>query len=252
MSQLQRVTVTAHQITDRQISLTPEQQHYLSRVLRLRAGDRFIAIDGQGQWWLSELSGAAAAQILEPIAIQTELPIAITLLIALPKNGMDEVVRQATELGISRIVPVLSTRSLLKPSPQKLDRWQRIAQEATEQSERQIVPKILTPQAWTEALQTWNASNSVCFVCVARGDRPHLWNQLSQNLAAERKTVTSLVLAIGSEGGWTEAEVKEAIERGYQSVSLGARVLRAVTAPLVALSLIGAWFEANQEQVGSE
>lgn len=259
MNQLQRVAISPHQITNRQISLTPDQQHYLNRVLRLRSGDQFIAIDGQGHWWLSELSEASTAQILESIAIQTELPIAVTLLMSLPKTGMDEVVRQVTELGVKRIVPILSTRSLLKPSPQKLDRWQRIAQEAAEQSERQIVPEILAPQAWTEALQTWNAKHSACFICVARGDRPSLWNVLSQTFSLQTFTskeehqeeggqnepATAIVVAIGAEGGWTEAEVSEAIEMGYQPVSLGARILRAVTAPLVALSLIGAWFEAR-------
>ena len=151
-------------------------------------------------------------------------------------------------------MPILSTRSLLKPSPQKLDRWQRIAQEAAEQSERQIVPEILAPQTWTEALQTWNASHSACFICVARGDRPPLWNELKQTFTleethpereAQKEPVTAIVVAIGAEGGWTETEVNEAIEMGYQPVSLGARILRAVTAPLVALSLIGTWFEAN-------
>ncbi|NJP12595.1 MAG: 16S rRNA (uracil(1498)-N(3))-methyltransferase, partial [Leptolyngbyaceae cyanobacterium RU_5_1] len=148
---LQRVVVDPANIKPPWILLTSEQQHYLSRVLRLTVGDRFIAMDGQGQSWIASLvhpdpPNQLRAQILESVLTQTELPIAVTLVIALPKgNTFDEVVRQVTELGVSSIAPVISDRTLLNPSPPKLERWQRIAQEAAEQSERQIVPTLLPP-----------------------------------------------------------------------------------------------------------
>jgi 16S rRNA (uracil1498-N3)-methyltransferase len=239
MAQLQRLTIHPNQITGQQIDLTAEQRHYLHRVLRLDGGDRFIAMNGQGNWWLSVLGeNASAAEILEPIFAKTELAVSITLLIALPKNGMDDIVRQSTALGVDRIQPVISDRTLLKPSPQKGDRWQRIAQEAAEQSERQIIPVVLPPLSWTAALQTWNADHATCYLCEARGNYPHLAQAIS-------KTQTPLVIATGTEGGWTEGEIAQAIAAGYQPVSLGDRILRAVTAPLVALSLIGAAWEGN-------
>ncbi len=136
MPQLQRLAVTATQICDRQIDLTREQQHYLNRVLRLQAGDRFIAMDGRGHWWLAVLEAQETgliASITEEIAVNRELPVEVTLMAALPKgNGFDDVVRQATELGVASIVPVTSDRTLLKPSDQKVDRWRRIAAEAAE------------------------------------------------------------------------------------------------------------------------
>ncbi len=243
MAQLQRLTIAASQWSDRQIALTEAQQHYLYRVLRLKKQDQFIVMDGQGQGWLAMLQTEQTAQVLEPIALQTELPIAVTLLIALPKTGMDDVVRQATELGVQRIVPILSQRSLLKPSGQKLDRWQRIAQEAAEQSERQFVPEILAPQAWATALETWNATIGSCFFCEARGEHPHLLSTLlARPTEAPRQDQTWMV-AIGPEGGWTDQEQQQALAAGYQVVSLGARVLRAVTAPLMALSLMAAALE---------
>ena len=94
---LQRLAIAPDQLQDQQILLTSGQQHYLSRVLRLRQGDRFVAIDGRGQWWLAALSGTQA-QILEPIQIQTELPVSITLLMALPKGNGD---RKSTRLNSS-------------------------------------------------------------------------------------------------------------------------------------------------------
>lgn len=249
MAQLQRLTIALSQISHQQITLTPEQQHYLGRVLRLRKGDRFIALSGQGHEWLAELSEhLSEAQILKVVTTQTELSVAVTLLVALPKgNGMDEIVRQATELGVACIMPVISDRTLLNPSPQKLERWRRIAQEAAEQSERQIVPTILDSINFTASLQEQSGSRR--YLCVARGSVPHLLDCL-QNASSQPDSTTSIVIATGPEGGWTEAEVTEAIAAGYQPVSLGDRVLRAVTAPIAALSLISAVLES--EQVKSE
>jgi 16S rRNA (uracil1498-N3)-methyltransferase len=249
MASLQRVTIATAQLSDQCLCLTPAQQHYLNRVLRLREGDRFIAMDGQGHWWLSVLSpNPTEAKVLEPISAQTELPVSVTLLIALPKTGMEEIVRQTTELGVDRIVPVLSARTLLNPSPQKRDRWQRIAQEAAEQSERQIVPALLEPISWAEALQVWSAG--ICYLCAERGDRSHLLDQLrtvQQTVQAEtmrEAAQPTLTVATGCEGGWTAAEIEAAIAAGYRSVSLGARILRAVTAPVAAMAIVASVYEA--------
>lgn len=242
MAQLQRLTISATQLSGQQILLTEPQWHYLSRVLRLRRGDRFIAIDGQGLWRLAALQAdGLTAEVLEVVSAQTELPIPVTLLLALPKTGMDDVVRQATEIGVQRIVPILSQRTVLNPSPQKLDRWQRIIQEAAEQSERQIIPELLQPQAWTAALQTWNNTTGLCYLCEARGEYPHLLKCLlesNQVQGNQHPVVSSYMIAIGPEGGWTEQELDQAVTVGYQPVSLGTRILRSITAPLVALSLL--------------
>lgn len=245
MVQLQRLLIDAKQFSEGQVLLTAAQQHYLSRVLRLQGGDRFIAIDGHGQWWMAVLTEQSAqAKILEPIAAQTELPLTVTLLLAMPKSGLDEVIRQVTELGVANIVLVSSARTLLKPSNQKIDRWRRIAQEAVEQSERQFIPEIYFPQSWTAALQTWNASNSACYLCAARGNPPHLLNCLFP-ITHHPLPIT---LAIGPEGGWTDLEIEQAVAAGYQTVSLGSRILRAVTAPMVALAIVASVSEAMPQK----
>ncbi len=237
MAQLQRLAIATSQLQDQQILLTAQQQHYLGRVLRLRDGDRFIAMDGQGQWWLAQLEGAEA-QILEPVLVQTELPVSITLMVALPKgNGFDEVVRYCTELGVTCIAPVMSDRTLLNPSPQKLERWQRIAKEAAEQSERQLVPTILGPVPFATGISSETATHR--YICVARGSCYHLKEAL--NCVS---TPGEILIATGPEGGWTEAEVEQAIATGFQPVSLGRRILRAVTAPVVAVSLAAAALES--------
>jgi 16S rRNA (uracil1498-N3)-methyltransferase len=248
MTQFQRIVITPDQRLQDQLTLTPDQRHYLIRVLRLGTGDRFIAIDGQGHWWLAELLQQRQARILEAIVAHTELPVAVTLLVAMPKgNGMDEIVRQTIELGVSCVVPIVSERTLLQPSAQKQERWQRIAQEAAEQAERQTVPEVLHPQAWAEAMQTWNVATALCYLCDARGDRPHLLPLLQAALtpAIAADDRPPLVIATGAEGGWTAREVDMAEAAGFQPVSLGKRILRAVTAPVAAMALVSAAIEAS-------
>ncbi|PNJ97879.1 16S rRNA (uracil(1498)-N(3))-methyltransferase [Cylindrospermopsis raciborskii S07] len=234
MAQLQRLTIQASQLQQNQVLLTPQQKHYLLRVLRLQDGDEFISMDGMGKWWLTRLT-ADTAQILQPLTPKTELPLSITLMLALPKgNAFDDVVRYSTELGVSSILPVLSDRTLLNPSPQRLERWRRIAAEAAEQSERAFVPTILEPVVFNAALSEY--INSQCYICEARGSYPHLINIINIPL----KNIKEVVVAIGPEGGWTETEIATAILAKFQPVSLGDRILRAATAPIVALSLIAA------------
>jgi 16S rRNA (uracil1498-N3)-methyltransferase len=238
MSQLQRIAISPSQLQDNQISLTPEQLHYLVRVLRSHDGDKFIAIDGTGKWWLTKLQGEFGI-VLELLEVKTELAISMTLLMALPKgNGFDDIVRACTELGVTNIVPVLSDRTLLNPSSQKLERWRRIAIEATEQSERAIIPTILEPMNFKAALSLLTAEQK--YICEGRNHNPHLLSYLQNQ---KQITNSQIIIAIGPEGGWTDTELQLATETGYQPVSLGKRILRAITAPTVALSLISAAYE---------
>jgi 16S rRNA (uracil1498-N3)-methyltransferase len=240
---VQRITILPAQIYNnslakplcKSIDLTPEQHHYLTRVIRLQNGSKFQAIDGTGNLYLAELTGDTA-QIIELIpTLDRELPQPVTLICALPKgNNFDDIVRACTELGVAAIIPALSDRTLVQPSPQKLPRWRKIAQEAAEQSERLTIPTIAEPQA----LQTIFAElpeRSHKYLCEARGEHPHL-------LTCLQTTPNShpIILAIGPEGGWTDHEIDFAIEHQFQLVSLGQQILRTITAPIVALSIVAA------------
>jgi len=244
-SRFQRVAIAPSQIHATHLHLTATQSHYLYRVLRLQGGDRFVVMDGVGHWWVAQLDATdGMATLLEPVAVTNELPIPVTLLVALPKgNGMDDIVRQVTELGVSEIVPVLSDRTLLNPSSQKLERWRRIAAEAAEQSERQVIPTIGDPLPWPEAVGQQQDASTLRYLCAARGNPPHLLHGLTQHLTAEPLPST-LVLATGPEGGFTEAEEALAIAHHFQLVSLGRRILRAVTAPGAAIALVASVFES--------
>lgn len=231
---MQRLVIAPDQFVDAsRVSLTAAQRHYLLSVLRLRLGDRLIVLDGAGQGWLAELTAEMEAQLLEPYVFKTELAIPVKLMAALPKNGFDEVVRCCTELGVTHIYPLIAERTILKPSDNKLKRWQKIALEAAEQSERAIVPEIFAPQSFTEALASCTAEQS--YFCAARAGSVHLLRALPSTIP------TSITVFIGAEGGWTDLEIQQAIARGIPLVSLGASILRAVTASITALSLINGY-----------
>lgn len=233
-----RLVIDPTQQQGGKIDLTLEQQHYLKRVLRLREGERFIAMNGLGKAWLAQLDGTSA-QILDPLSESTELPIAVTLMTALPKgNGFDEIVRCCTELGATTFVPVLSDRTLLNPSANRIERWRKIATEAAEQSERQIVPKILEPINFTKALTQINSFASERYICVTRTEAKSL------RISLQDKSSDNIFIATGPEGGWTEDEIEKAIAAGFTPVSLGRRILRSITAPIVALSVVAAMIEA--------
>jgi 16S rRNA (uracil1498-N3)-methyltransferase len=156
---MQRLAIDPQQLQPPTLQLTADQQHYLQRVLRLKTGAEFLALPGDGKAWRCALDGDRA-RVLDEMEVTTELPIAVTLALALPKTGFDDVVRQVTELGVQRILPLLTERTLLKPSENKRDRWQKIAAEATEQSERAMVPQVLEPIAFQSFLNAESASDS--------------------------------------------------------------------------------------------
>lgn len=237
---LQRIVIDPIQMQANQLHLTPDQQRYLQRVLRYHPGDRFLILDGQGRQWLAELTAnRALAAVVSPVeGPGAAPPIDITLMAALPKgNGFDQVVRQATELGVGCIQPVISDRTLLQPSPKRLERWRRIAIEAVEQSEGLWVPPILPPHPWSSLLGT---SQGLRYLCLARQDAPSLLASLLP------QSCRRLTLAVGPEGGWSPAEVDAALAAGFQPVSLGKTVLRAVTAPVVALAIAQAAADLHQ------
>jgi 16S rRNA (uracil1498-N3)-methyltransferase len=235
----QRLTIAPEQIlADQRLRLTDEQGHYLQRVLRLKPGDIFWTQDGRGQQWKATLdTQPGQALILETLATSQLAPLKPPLILAaaLPKSGFDDVVRQATEIGVTQIQPLTSERSLLQPSMQKIERWQRIAQEASEQSEQIFVPQVFMPISLTDWFNR-TSTETQAYICVTRGSYPLLIDHLQRVLAISPQH--SILLTIGPEGGWSEREIAEAVAKNYQPVSLGSGILRATTASLVALAVV--------------
>ncbi len=221
----------------------PERAARHVQVLRLQPGAAVTLFDGRGGEWSAciEAMGARAVkvQVLDHDPIERELALHVTLALAMPAGDrMDVVVEKATELGAGVIVPLLSERSVLRLSGERASKraahWQAIASAACEQCGRNRVPIVHAPQllaAWLGALPA-SAADEARWLLGWRDARP--W----PNTIAQRSVIT----LSGPEGGFTSDEEALAATRGFVTIGLGARVLRADTAPLAvmaALSLQG-------------
>lgn len=257
----QRILVHRDQLRGDRLTLSPDQNHYLTRVLRLPPGSSFVAMfedpvqpltDAEpGRWWLCQLSSPSSPQLSpdsHPQIIQrVEEPsntVPVTVLLAITKGGsFDEVLRQLTELGVAAIAPIQTARTVVVPGANKLKRWQRIITEAAEQCERSPLPKLLPPTTWADALTlpSLTHANPSRFICVARSSAQR--SLLTALHTQSRSPQSHWMIAIGPEGGWTDEEKSLAIAAGFEPVSLGDRILRAVTASVAAMAIAAAVWE---------
>ena len=220
--------------------LRGDEARHLTRVLRVEPGQRF-EISDQRTAWLAEIVEARGERVIfrviEPLET-VEMPVRIALCAALIKfDRFEWMIEKATELGVESILPVETSRSekgLLEASLKRLERWQRVAREASQQARRLRAPEILPAARWQAALAG------------ARGHRYFLEENtappLLRTLPLDRSPHAPVALLAGPEGGWTDAERQAAAMAGWQAVSLGPHVLRAETAALAALAVIvNAW-----------
>jgi 16S rRNA (uracil1498-N3)-methyltransferase len=202
--------------------------HHLARVLRVRAGERGVAVS-DGRQFVVEVSETRGDQVVGRIideqAIAAEPVVPLTLLQAvLPNPDFDAVIEGGTAVGIRRFIAVQAARSIGRPPANRAIRWQAIARSAAEQSHRGIIPEVEGPMSLASALQQAEQSRLLIL-------DPAAATPLRPAAAATR-------MAIGPEGGWTDAEVNEMLEHGGITVSLGPRILRARLAPIVAAAIL--------------
>ncbi|PNY82602.1 16S rRNA (uracil(1498)-N(3))-methyltransferase [Deinococcus koreensis] len=214
------------------MTLGPAETRHL-HVLRLRPGDEVRVFDGQGaeaRATVLELDESRAVlELGEETAGASETPFPLTLAVALLKGDkLSEVVRAATELGVARIQLLVTARADAREiGEQKLTRLRRVAQEASKQSRRAVVPDVLSPIPlgalhWTGRL----------FVAQPGA---------AQRLGDLLDWTAPVTVLTGPEGGLSDPEVAGLLERGAQSVTLGPRILRAETAPVALLGAIAAY-----------
>ncbi len=239
---MHRFFVSPDVLRSHPVVLTGDQAHQIRRVLRLRLGDRVILLDGQG--WAYEASLIALGetdakfQLVRRWAAQGEPTVHITLYQAVLKGErFDWALQKGTEVGVSAFVPLVCERNVvgdLRAIEGKRARWQRIIQEAAEQSGRGCLPELAPAMLFSQAVA---ASVAPCLRLI-------LWeNEPSGRLrdALRSCNLTSGVrieLLVGPEGGFTAQEVELARGYGIRSVTLGPRILRAETAGVVAAALI--------------
>jgi len=227
-----RFTIAPERIEGDRVAFDADETRHLVRVLRLGPGDLVIAADGQGrdyQVQILALGGTATGAILGVAPTRAESPLAISLVQGVPKGDkMETIIRATTELGVARIMPALTARTVIRADAaawrERTRRWQRVAKEATKQCGRAVVPPVEAPRA----LADWLASEEPADL------RLCLWEcegvPLRRLLDALDTTPRSATVIVGPEGGLTEDEVAAARAAGYTSVTLGRRILRTETA----------------------
>ena len=225
-------------------ALPPDASRHV-QVLRLQPGDPITRFDGRGGQWQAEVVDigrkSVQARLLAHAAIERELRTPVTLALGMAANErMDSLVEKATELGVAAIVPLVCERSVLRLAGERAERrrahWQAVAVAACEQSGRNRVPTIQAPLSLRDWLTALPAGGTRLVLSLAADTLP-----LTTRLAATPTPVASpLCLLSGPEGGLSPGELAAAATAGFLPTTLGARVLRADTAPLAALAVVAA------------
>lgn len=222
--------------------LDNETRRYVRTVLRLGEGAPVLLFDGFGKEaegviaHLSEKEGRIAVLRVWPVPQDSP---AITLAQSLPKSGkMDLVLQKATELGVCRIIPFVSARSIARPDAGKVsdrrERWQKIVTEAARQCRRARIPEVGRVVSFVEMAR--GAPASANRIILWEGEERADIKGLLQGIGAKRRA--GYFIAVGPEGGFTPEEIGEARDQGFLTASLGRHILRTETAALAIITVI--------------
>lgn len=209
-----------------------------ARVLRLKVGEPVLVCDGMGREALCTVADTEemALTVVERRQSEAEAAVRVSVYMAFPKaDKLEHVIQKATELGAYEIVAFPSARCVSKPDEKslkrKLERWQKIAASAAEQSGRSRIPQVRVLGSYREALEA--ASQADRALLFYENEDAH-----TLSMALSGATWQSVSLLTGPEGGLEPDEVAQAKSQGFQICTLGKRILRCETAPLCALSAV--------------
>lgn len=223
--------ITRDMITENTATITGEEAQHISRVLRMKKGDKVTLCDGEGTFYEAVLADfsdkTVTAEILSARRAETEPKVQLTIFQGVPKNPkLETIVQKATELGVVRIVPVDTTRAVAKlDKTAKVDRLRKIAREAAKQSKRGIVPEVTDCVSFKQAVKM--AAEADLAIIPYEEE-----TEISLKKALQGKSPETVSVMIGPEGGFEKEEIQLAKEHGIISVTLGKRILRTETAPL--------------------
>jgi 16S rRNA (uracil1498-N3)-methyltransferase len=232
------------------VKLSDNAAAHATRVMRLEVSDEIVLFNGDGHDYTCAISSIKKNETLvivkSFVKITNESPLNITLLQGISSGDrMDYTIQKAVELGVTAIVPIITTRSVVKLTNERAEKrlahWQSVVHAACEQSGRAIIPTVFAPVQ----LSTWLAAN-----IHAPSSGAEIKSDLSSTkptrillnpigalrLADLPKYIGNIELLVGAEGGLSQSEIDTALSQGFQSVVLGARVLRTETAALVAIA----------------
>lgn len=221
------------------IVLTGENAQH-AKVLRLKAGEQVLVCDGAGMECVCAVEGftggEVSLEVQERRSSTSEAGIHVSIYMGFPKSDkLEHVIQKATELGADEIVAFPAARSVSRPDEKslkkKLERWQKIAASAAEQSGRGRIPRVIVLNSYAAALER-----------AAKADKALMFYENERattlRMALESGSYETVSMLTGPEGGLEEKEVQQAMDAGLQVCTLGSRILRCETAPLCALSAV--------------
>lgn len=246
-----RIFVPPDSISRQHVSVSGEPWHHLVVVLRRKPGDRFLAVDASsGLQHLVEIAEVGectlSGRLLETMATQPPVGLKLTLYQGLPKGKRFPLILQkCTELGVTRIVPVMTERTVVRldeDAESKRRRWSKIVQEAARQCMLGAPPEVAAPLDFAGALADWQASGCPGLFfdeALSAGAQTTLAEVLK-----EHKTASAMAAFVGPEGGFAQQEAEAAATAGLASVGLGERILRTETAAIATCAVI--MYEAGE------
>jgi 16S rRNA (uracil1498-N3)-methyltransferase len=246
---LTRVYVEAALIAGGRVDLPPDTAAHLVRVLRARAGDELILFNGDGREFNGAIEAVRGSRVAASVGdgrpMDRESPLSITLVQCIPRGDrMDFIVQKATELGVARIVPVLSQRSVVRldksQAESKANHWRAVAVSACEQCGRNRLPSIEAAQPLLSYLGE-SAPGAQLRLVLEPESAPHGPASAQGPGGAAASEVVEAEIAIGPEGGFASDELEAFRVAGFSQVGLGPRILRSETAAIAAL----VWLQAR-------
>jgi 16S rRNA (uracil1498-N3)-methyltransferase len=238
---LTRVYVDARLKAGEELALPHAAAQHLGRVLRLDTGGPVTLFDGAGGEFDAVITATGRGTMTVRVGahrdIERESPLAVTLLQGISRGEkMDLILQKATELGVTRIVPVAMTRSTVrldeKGAASKLDHWRGVIASACEQCGRNRLPQLDAVQSLSQSLKS---QNSGLRVLLAPVDEAPSLRELLKDVVGDSHAVSFMV---GPEGGFDAAEIAQAVAAGFRPCRMGPRILRTETAALVALAAL--------------
>ncbi len=239
--------IRSDQIDDKQVTLETDLVHHLRDVLRLKVGESLTLVDEQPKRYLCRVSASypdpfrleIESEVSPPAKQLGKLHLAVGML---KGEKMDWVVQKATELGVARLTPLITERTVVRVRPERLahqqSRWLKIMTEASQQSCRWSLPQIDAPIELRDFLsESVSGLPSECFRFIFSERTPAEPSGDKIRLEIVQSPEAGILL-IGPEGGWEPSEVCEALKAGFLPVSLGEQILRAETAALAALAIV--------------
>lgn len=221
------------------VRLEKAESHHLVGVLRAKKGEKVMLFDGKEGVWKAVLVDDSSKNVL--LKIESEVAIKkpkcpVILAQAMPKGkGMDQILQKATEIGVSRIVPLQTARTELKLDKEReekrIERWQAIVIEACKQSGNFLIPEVLPVQKLKAFIEECKLLDSLKLTASLEARAKPLKEYLKE------KAPSSIIWLVGPEGDFTEEEYQLVYESGFQPISLAKNVLRVETAAIYALSI---------------